>query len=54
MQSLKDSIISNNNIKPISYSEKKTEDFINIKFLFFVILLLISAEWLIRKLYGTV
>jgi len=54
MQSLKDSIISNNNIKPVSYSEKKTEDFINIKFLFFAILLLISAEWLIRKLYGTV
>ena len=40
------------NIKPISYADKVLNDLINIKALFFVLLLLLTAEWVLRKYYG--
>lgn len=43
----------NKNIAPISYLEKKLEDLINLKIVFFLLLLLISTEWLLRKYYGS-
>ena len=46
-------IISNkNDIKPISYSYQKLSDLINLKWIFFVLLGLISVEWFIRKRNG--
>ena len=46
-------IISNkNDIKPISYSHQKLSDLINLKWVFFVLLGLISVEWFIRKRNG--
>lgn len=46
-------IISNkNDIKPISYSHQKLSDLVNLKWVFFVLLGLISVEWFIRKRNG--
>ena len=45
-------IKNNENISPISYSEKKTEALINFKLLFFIILILLTAEWFLRKYFG--
>ncbi len=39
-------------IKPISHSEKKLSDLINLKWIFFLLLSLISIEWFIRKING--
>ncbi len=39
-------------IKPISHSEKKLSDMINLKWIFFLLLTLISLEWFIRKING--
>ncbi|MBI3501992.1 MAG: hypothetical protein HY063_09370 [Bacteroidetes bacterium] len=39
-------------IKPISHSEKKLSDLINLKWIFFLLLSLISLEWFIRKING--
>ncbi|TAL63038.1 MAG: hypothetical protein EPN85_01110 [Bacteroidetes bacterium] len=39
-------------IKPISHSEKKLSDMINLKWIFFLLLSLISMEWFMRKING--
>lgn len=39
-------------IKPVSHSEKILSDMINLKWIFFLILALISLEWFIRKING--
>lgn len=39
-------------IKSVSYSQKKLEDFIHLKWIFALIILLLSAEWLLRKRSG--
>lgn len=39
-------------IKPISHSEKKLSDMINMKWIFFLLLSLLSLEWFIRKING--
>jgi len=49
---LLNTISENENIVPISYSEKKTESLINFKILFFLILTLLTTEWFLRKFYG--
>lgn len=39
-------------IKPIIYDSYKTDSIIHIKFLFFMILFLLSVEWIVRKYLG--
>ena len=39
-------------VKPVMYEQKDYRDLINQKWVFFLILLLISAEWFIRKRNG--
>jgi len=41
-------------IKPIIYTERETTDLINLKWLFIIILLFMSVEWLVRKINGVV
>ncbi|MCD4794302.1 MAG: hypothetical protein K8R54_13790 [Bacteroidales bacterium] len=45
-------IQNNENIVPVAFSEKKTEALINYKLIFFLILILLSAEWFMRKFFG--
>ncbi|MCF6185463.1 MAG: hypothetical protein L3J56_12755 [Bacteroidales bacterium] len=45
-------IKQNNNIKPVSYNEKKSKELINFKLIFFIILILLTTEWFMRKYFG--
>ncbi len=40
-------------IKPVSYEHKQLKDLINLKWVFFLLLLLVSAEWFLRKRSGS-
>ncbi len=40
------------NIKPIQYSSYKTMPLINLKWLFFLLLIFLSIEWFVRKFFG--
>jgi len=50
---LLDHIRSNKDIVPVSYSDKNYKDLINLKWIFFALLVLISAEWFFRKYFGS-
>ncbi len=52
MKNLITEINNNKNVVPVSYSETKTENILNMKIIFFVILTLLSAEWFLRKYNG--
>jgi len=47
-----DEILKNENIKTISYEDRKYDELINIKWLFGLILALLSVEWFLRKRNG--
>lgn len=49
-----DYLNSNEDIKTISYEDRKYIELINLKWLFFLILLLIGIEWFLRKRNGEV
>ncbi len=49
---LASTISSSEEIKPVMYSNFKNKAFINLKWLFFVILALVAIEWFIRKFNG--
>lgn len=46
-------INNNKNIKPMTFFESKILELIELKWLFFVILLLLCTEWFLRKFYGS-
>jgi hypothetical protein len=46
-------LLNEDRYKTISYEEKKTDDLINLKWIFFLLLALISAEWVLRKYHGS-
>ena len=54
LEQLQKDILSNDSIKSITYSEKQLIDLINLKWLFFIILILLSLEWFLRKYNGRV
>jgi hypothetical protein len=54
MQSLTDSLSKNDLIKPVIHTEKTYVSLIDKKWLFFLILLFASAEWLLRKYWNLV
>ncbi|RYD75033.1 MAG: hypothetical protein EOP53_17210 [Sphingobacteriales bacterium] len=47
-----DALQKSDNLKTLSYEDKKYEDLINLKWLFAVIMILLSAEWFVRKRFG--
>jgi hypothetical protein len=47
-----DEILKNENIKTISYEDRKYDELINLKWLFGLILVLLSVEWFLRKRNG--
>jgi len=49
LQVLKEELLKNDQIKTLSYEDRKYEELISFKWLFFFILLLLSTEWFIRK-----
>jgi len=52
MEKLSEKLNAREDIKTVSYSQKKLTDVISLKWLFFVALALISAEWFMRKRNG--
>ncbi len=52
LEKIAEEIDSKNQLKPILYDTFKTESAINLKWIFFLLLALISGEWFIRKYLG--
>lgn len=52
MQDLVKKIHSREDIKPVIYSQKKLQDLVNLKWVFFLLMALLSAEWFLRKRSG--
>jgi hypothetical protein len=51
-EQLEKAITENQNIKPVLYDTFKTDSLINLKWIFFLIVSLLSVEWFIRKYMG--
>ncbi len=49
---LEKAIAENQNIKPVLYDTFKTDSIINLKWIFFLIVSLLSVEWFVRKYMG--
>ncbi len=52
LEMLQKKLLQSETIKPVSYSEKKLKDLINLKWVFFLLLALLSLEWFLRKRNG--
>jgi hypothetical protein len=52
LDKIAEEIDSKNQLKPILYDSYVTQSAINLKWIFFLLLVLISAEWFIRKYLG--
>jgi hypothetical protein len=52
LDQLADKIMKREDIKPVIYNPKKLVDLVELKWIFFILLLLLSAEWFIRKRNG--
>ena len=52
LEQLQKEILANSTIKSITYSHKQLTDLVNLKWLFFIIILLLSVEWFLRKYNG--
>lgn len=52
MEKLAEKLNQRKDIKSVSFTEKKLNDLINLKWIFFIVLFLISAEWFMRKRNG--
>lgn len=54
MDKIPENIAANENIQAVSYTNSKLDELINNKWIFFIILLLLSMEWFIRKWNGSI
>jgi len=52
VQSLGQSLLANENLKSVIAEENKLEDLIKFKWLFWLLLSLLSLEWFVRKWAG--
>jgi len=52
MQELSNVILSNETIKPVMYESSSTQSIINLKWIFFLLLALLSMEWFMRRYFG--
>jgi hypothetical protein len=46
------SISESNSIKPVNYFQTALNELINLRWIFLVLLILLSAEWFLRKFWG--
>jgi len=51
---LQKEILESNTIKSITYTHKELSDLVNVKWIFFIVLFLLSLEWFFRKRNGSV
>lgn len=52
LDELEKSLMDNENIRPVAYSDKGFHEWINLKFIFFLLLALLTFEWFVRKFMG--
>ncbi len=53
LEQLTNKLANREDVKSVSYSEKKLNDLINLKWVFFLLLSLLSIEWFMRKRSGS-
>ncbi len=53
LAAIADSISTQNTIKPVIYNTVQTRSVINLKWIFFLILILLSLEWFARRYFGS-
>jgi hypothetical protein len=53
LQLLSDSLLKRNDIKPVSYTRKKLDDLVHLKWYLFMLVILLTTEWFIRKRSGS-
>jgi hypothetical protein len=53
LDQLAQEIENRNDIKPVLYSQYRYEDLISLRWIFFLLLLLLSVEWFVRKYSGS-
>ncbi len=53
LDELLDEIKNRENIKPVLHAQNKYEELINLRWIFFLLLILLSVEWFIRKYSGS-
>lgn len=51
-EELKNELLQREDLLPLAYSEQKLNELINLKWIFFLILTLLSFEWFLRKRFG--
>jgi hypothetical protein len=54
LDALEKELSDNEMIRPVTYTQKELNDLINLKWIFFLILGLLTAEWFLRKRAGTI
>jgi len=54
LDKLEKELMTNELIKPITYTQKQLNELIDVKWIFFLILGLLSFEWFFRKRSGTI
>ncbi len=54
LDKLEKELMTNELIKPVTYTQKQLNDLIDLKWIFFLILGLLSLEWFLRKRSGTI
>lgn len=54
LQKLRDELLKSEQIKPITYSQVTTSPLIEVKFLFWLLLILLATEWFFRKRYYSI
>lgn len=54
LDKLEKELLNNEFIKPVTYTQKQLNDLIDLKWIFFLILGLLSLEWFLRKRGGTI
>ncbi|MFN7015287.1 MAG: hypothetical protein ACK4ON_13560, partial [Bacteroidia bacterium] len=52
LSELKNELLQREDLLPVSYAEQKLNEIINLKWIFFLILTLLSVEWFLRKRFG--
>ncbi len=52
LNDLQKKLLENDNIKTLVHEQKQTNDFINLKIVFFILLVFLSVEWFVRKYNG--
>ena len=54
LSKLEKELMTNELIKPVTYTQKQLNDLIDLKWIFFLILGILSIEWFLRKRSGTI